>query len=66
MNYLLKNFKAVNEGKVFEGQILLKDGLIEKIYNQDEKIPEIKAPEIKYFNPASVENAESRLKLVKI
>ena len=28
--------------------------------------PDIKAPDIKYFKPASVENAESRLKLAKI
>jgi len=33
---------------------------------QVKKIHEIKAPEIKYFKPASVEKAEFRLKLAKI
>ena len=37
-----------------------------KIDKPNKKIHEIKDPNIKYFNPASLENAELRLKLVKI
>jgi dihydroorotase len=51
MNYLLKNFKAVNEGQVFNGFIIIRNGLIEKIYfNPEEKIPEIKDKELKVLD----------------
>ncbi|MHC1707796.1 MAG: dihydroorotase [Bacteroidales bacterium] len=36
MKTLLKNFKAVNEGHIFEGLILINNGLIEKIYPSSE------------------------------
>ncbi len=43
MNYLLKNCMIVNEGQVFEGQVLVKDGKIEKVIrNKNGKQPEIK------------------------
>ena len=31
MNYLIKNAKIVNEGKIFNGSVLIKDGMIERI-----------------------------------
>jgi hypothetical protein len=37
-----------------------------KIEHPNKKRPEIKAPEMKYFNPASVENEESLLKLASM
>lgn len=51
MNYLLKNFKAVNEGQIFEGQILIKNGLIDKIYTaKNGKFPEIKDKNLKIID----------------
>ncbi len=51
MNYLLKNFKAVNEGRIFEGAMLIKDGRINKIYrNNGSKMPEIKDKKIKVLD----------------
>ena len=40
MNYLLKNFLAVNEGKQFKGQLLISNGLIYKILKEAEPLPE--------------------------
>lgn len=51
MNYLLKNFKAVNEGKIFEGLIVIRNGLIEKIYRDpNEIIPEVKDKNLKIID----------------
>ena len=44
MNYLLKDFKVVNEGKTLACDVLIKDGFIDKIDNNvsaKEKVTEI-------------------------
>lgn len=47
MKTLLKNFKAVNEGQIFEGLMLINNGIIEKIYPAGKgKLPEIKDKDI--------------------
>jgi hypothetical protein len=54
------------ESKIF---ILFKFNVPRQIYNKEapnKKKPEIKALEIKYFNPASVEKTEFRLKVAKM
>jgi hypothetical protein len=59
----------VSKGKANKILKLLKFRVPKHPYNRlqpKRKNPEIKAPEIKYFKPASVEKEESRLKLERM
>ena len=35
--YFIRNAKIVNEGEIFEGSVLVRNEIIEKIYNSDDE-----------------------------
>ena len=57
MDTLIKNARFVNEGKIHEGHIHLKNGIIDHIYNIKDKLPEIKnTTEFGTWDTSSSEN----------
>ncbi|MBA2760700.1 MAG: dihydroorotase [Segetibacter sp.] len=58
MNFLVKNISIVNEGKTLEGDVLIKDGFVEKIGSRisvSEKVTEING-EGKYLLPGVIDD----------
>ena len=43
--YLLRNARLVNEGRIFQAQVLLRQGIIERIYEGDSKAPDLPSDE---------------------
>ncbi|MBA4140140.1 MAG: dihydroorotase [Segetibacter sp.] len=58
MNFLVKSISIVNEGKTLEGDVLIKDGFVEKIDSRisvSEKVTEING-EGKYLLPGAIDD----------